>query len=390
MSNKKVLITDCWTRKGLSAVRSLGSKGLEVHALSHTRLAPGLYSRYVSHYQIVPDPSKHPDQYAEKVMSLIRKEKFDCIIPLEESSTSIFLKNRTEIEKYSSLPLASEKSFHIANDKSAVLALAKQLNIPTPKTFCPHSEAELQQALAELDFPIIIKPTNSSGSRGLHKIKNREEFDRIYPLVQKKYGNPLIQECIDTSGQGVGVGILALNGKVLVDFSYKRLREFPVNGGPSTLRESTHQENIKRWAAQLVQELQWTGVAMVEFKTDPKDGVPKLMEINPRFWGSMDLAEVSGVHFPYLLYEMAMGKNISQPVYPSGIQCRWLFPGDIAHFIANPKRFKLQPSFFRFFDKNLYYDDFKKADWQGNLAAIVCTFLSIFDLQTWIIGVFRK
>jgi predicted ATP-grasp superfamily ATP-dependent carboligase len=92
---------------------------------------------------------------------------------------------------------------------------------------------------------------------------------------------------------------------------------------------------------------------MVEFKVDPRDNKPKLMEINPRFWGSLPLAIYSGVDFPYLLYKMAMGEDFETvTTYKTGIRSRYLLPGDIMHFISNPERFNMKPSFFKFFDKN--------------------------------------
>lgn len=96
---------------------------------------------------------------------------------------------------------------------------------------------------------------------------------------------------------------------------------------------------------------------------------------------------VSGVHFPELLYQWSMGKDVEQPAYRTGVKCRWLLPGDIAHFLANPARFSMKPSFFSF--KGMYYDDFMKGDAKGNFASVWCTLLSIFDAETWKKGLFR-
>jgi predicted ATP-grasp superfamily ATP-dependent carboligase len=80
---------------------------------------------------------------------------------------------------------------------------------------------------------------------------------------------------------------------------------------------------------------------------DPRDGTPKLLEVNPRFWGSVQLAIQSGVDFPYMLYEWSCGRRV-QPVhnYQVGQMCRQLLPYDLMHFLANPDRFSMQPSFF--------------------------------------------
>lgn len=385
----KILITDSWTRKSLSAVRSLGVEGLEVHAVSHKVLAPAIYSRYVKKFYIAPDPSKRPQPYVAEILGLLKKEKFDALFPFEEASIAAFLEARTEIERLTALPLARAEAFETAQNKWKVLQLAAELGVPTPRSFLPASRTEAEEAIDRLGFPFVVKPTNESGSRGFKKIHDKREFEQYYPQISRRYGSPILQEYIDQSGQGVGVAVLAKRGKTLVSFSYKRLREFPVQGGPSTLRESTDDPILKGWAARLMERLDWQGVAMIEFKTDPRDRVPKLMEINPRFWGSMELAAVSGINFPYLLFLLSQGEPISQPAYRTGVRCRWLIPGDIAHFIANPKRFKIKPSFFSFFDKDTYYDDFHPQDLTGNLAVVACGVLGLFDPDYWRLGVLR-
>jgi predicted ATP-grasp superfamily ATP-dependent carboligase len=177
---------------------------------------------------------------------------------------------------------------------------------------------------------------------------------------------------------------------VLNAYAYRRLREFPVSGGPSTLRETIEAPELIEHAERLMQALDWTGVAMVEFKTDARDGVARLLEINPRFWGSLELAAVAGMNFPLMLYRLTRGEAVERVEARVGVRSRWLLPGDLAHFVANPRRFSLEPSFFRFRDADTHYDEFKAYDLRGSLATVPCAFLSIFDPETWKLGVFRR
>jgi predicted ATP-grasp superfamily ATP-dependent carboligase len=383
-----ILLTDCWTRKSLSAIRSLGIAGAEVHAVTHKRLSPAAYSRYAAQSFMLPDPASEPAFYLERVLCLLRSKRYDCVIPLEESSIAVFVNAREQIEHYTRLPIAQADSFHTANNKWQVLQIARQLAVPIPETFLPANEYDLRQAAATLGYPLIIKPVTSSGSRGLGKVHSEAALLEIYRSTLARYGPPLVQECIPQHGEGVGVAVLADHGKVLVDFSHRRLREFPVNGGPSTLRESTDDSEIKQYAAAIIGALGWSGVGMVEFKRDPRDGKAKLMEVNPRFWGSLHLCYVSGVNFPYLLYEWCMGREVKQPLYRTGVRCRWLLPGDVAHFLANPDRFHMNPSFFRL--RGVYYDEFIKGDLSGNFASVWCALLSAFDPEAWARGVLRR
>jgi predicted ATP-grasp superfamily ATP-dependent carboligase len=78
---------------------------------------------------------------------------------------------------------------------------------------------------------------------------------------------------------------------------------------------------------------------MVEFRIDARDGIPKLMEINPRFWGSLQLSILAGVDFPCLLYRMMIRGDVKPALhYEEGVRCRWLLPGDILWFMSSPRK----------------------------------------------------
>ncbi len=96
------------------------------------------------------------------------------------------------------------------------------------------------------------------------------------------------------------------------------------------LRESVEVSAAARdFSTRLLDRLKWHGVAMVEFKLDERDGVPKLMEINGRFWGSLQLAIDAGVDFPGILVDISNGNKVEPKyTYELGVKTRWLW-GDI-------------------------------------------------------------
>ncbi len=384
-----VLVTDGLWRKSLSAVRSLGRQGLEVGVTGDSRFTTSFYSRYCSRRVLLPK-AEHADAFIEAFLDELRGHPYDVVLPMEDDTIRVLLKHRDEVERYARLPLPSESSLAVASDKAATLALAGELGIAHPWTSQPRSEEELHELLPTVPLPAVVKPVNSSGSRGLHYATTPKELAESFRTVLSQYGPPLVQERIPP-GPGVGAALLfGSNHEPLAGFTYKRLREFPVHGGPSTLRESTHDPELLDTAVRLLKALEWRGVAMVEFKVDPRDHVPKLMEINPRFWGSLELANASGVNFPWLQYQVAMGAPVEPCFdYEAGVRCRWLIPGDILHFIANPERFRMEPSFFSFFEPGLHYDDFARDDLRGSVATVVCTAAQALRPEMWKIAITR-
>jgi predicted ATP-grasp superfamily ATP-dependent carboligase len=153
----------------------------------------------------------------------------------------------------------------------------------------------------------------------LKEIGTRYEYFSRHPFM--------IQEYI--SGQAEGVFALCDHGKPIVFFAHRRLRERPPTGGVSVLSESIEPNpEAQKMARAILEHVGWHGVAMVEFKVSA-EGTPYLMEVNGRFWGSLQLAIDAGVDFPWLLYQMAIGKNPGKvKPYITGIKCRWLL-GDL-------------------------------------------------------------
>jgi hypothetical protein len=80
--------------------------------------------------------------------------------------------------------------------------------------------------------------------------------------------------------------------------------------------------------------LGFEGVAMVEYKVETASGTPYLMEINGRFWGSLQLAVDAGVDFPRLLAESALGADTGPvPAYKVGVRSRWWW-GDVDQLLT--------------------------------------------------------
>jgi predicted ATP-grasp superfamily ATP-dependent carboligase len=163
---------------------------------------------------------------------------------------------------------------------------------------------------------------------------NTEILQLAASLQRQTREMPILQEFV--YGEELGVEFLCRDGDVLAAFAHRRLRSLSPSGGAAAVKEAIA-ENYKcigEQARRLVWELRWTGPVMIEFKVDERDGRAKLIEINGRFWGSLPLAVLAGVDFPWLYYCMATGQPVSNlPRYQIGIRSRhWL--GDLSHVLA--------------------------------------------------------
>jgi predicted ATP-grasp superfamily ATP-dependent carboligase len=354
----RVFVTDGYWRKTLAAVRGLGRTGMRVTVGESTYLAPACFSRYCHTRVRTPSPVLQPSAYLEFLEDYLNRHPHQVLLPMEEETLLLLAHHRTRFERLTRLPVADHASLLVARDKLQVLQRAEALSIPIPQTY-PVADLEAGRALLDtLPYPVVVKPRVGSGSAGIEYVTERAQ---LLPALRRAFAAahaPFIQERLPAAGAGIGVSFLLDEGhQVRASFVHRRLREYPVSGGPSTLRESCMHEEARKNALRLLQDLNFVGVAMVEFKIDARTGQPKLLEVNPRFWGSLALAIDAGVNFPYLLTLMALGQDFT-PVnrYRLGHRCRWLLPGDLLHFLQNPNRWHLEPSFFRFRAPRLTYD----------------------------------
>ena len=348
----KVLITDATYKHTLGAIRSLGERGIYVIAGASSKYAQSFYSRYCSEELIYPDP-RNEDEFAGFLLKYVKDNKIDVLLPVGYLATIALSKHKDDFCKYTKLPIANRDSMEIASDKDKTLEFAKNLGIAIPKTYNTIEEI--------VNFPIVVKGIKECGR--IRYVNSQEELSKI------TIANSVLQEYIP----GEGYGFLALfnNGEARAIFMHKRIRQYPVTGGPSTAAESIYDPKLRELGTRLLKALNWHGVAMVEFKKDLRDGEFKLMEINPKFWGSLDLSIASGVDFPYLIIKMAIDGDI-EPVlnYKVGIKFRWLFPDDILHLLANPGSIGAFVS--DFFDKNTK-SNIRLNDIKPNLFQILMT-----------------
>ena len=385
-----VLVTDGHFRKTLAVVRSLGRKGISVTVGERTLFNTSFFSKYCVKRLVYPSPRRFPNQFIDFLLKEIKKNHYDCLFPMEEETLLLMAKYHSEISQYTYLLSPDLKKIEFARDKKNLMQFAETHGIPTPKTFQipPSLTLPLKGGgegggadLSSIPIPAVIKPRISSGSFGIVYVKRQEDLIPSYQSVHGQYPFPIIQEWIP-DGEGT-FGLSALfdeASNIKAAFVHKKLRMYPVQGGPSTLREGVEHPQIMELGLSLLKSLNWVGVGMVEFKVDPRDGIPKLMELNPRFWGSLQLAIVSGVDFPYLILKMARRESF-EPIlnYTVGKRCRWLLLGDILHFLNNPHRFHLHPSFFQFFDPNTSYDIISKDDPFPVIGSAATFFTFLYD-----------
>ena len=332
---EKVLVLDGNTRSALAATRSLGKRGLHVVVGDRTRWTLSGVSNYCSETFTYPAPDRDPEGFVAVIRAECSRRNINILFPMTGITTAAVLRHRDQFERLS-VPFADYKTLETLSNKWKLFELAKELNVSIPRTCFVRNVRSLDDIYPRLQFPAVLKPYRSEiwsngrwMSAGVKYVRSIQELFKTVARYEYFNQHPfLIQEYI--SGEAQGVFTLYDHGKPVVFFGHRRLRERPPSGGVSVLCESiTPNPEAERMARTLLDSVSWHGVAMVEFKVSA-EGTPYLMEVNGRFWGSLQLSIDAGVDFPWLLYQLGTGRKLGRiDAYTAGVRCRWLL-GDLA------------------------------------------------------------
>lgn len=334
-------ILDAELQSALAAVRSLGRRGIRVVCGSTRETAMSFVSRFTAESFCYADPLVDQVQFVEDVAARIAQESDRVLVYTFSDATAMSLLMHAQmLPKHATVPGSDVSDPCSAFDKRALLAWAATEHIGVPTQYAVDSLEALSACAAEMVYPVIVKPhmsviwVHGQGVQGTAALcecadalmRTCEEQVKVRGVM------PLIQQRVQ--GTESGYFALAKQGKVLLEFAHKRLRSISPHGGASTLRESIAIDpTIRTQSQQIIAHLGWTGPIMIEWKQDT-DGVWKLMEANPRFWGSLPLALHAGVDFPYALYQHFCGETVdmkSSP-YRLGVQSRHLL-ADVKHLM---------------------------------------------------------
>lgn len=329
-------------------------------------------SKYCQVRWTYPSPRANTRGFVDAVKAKCLEEQVQVLLPMTDHTFETLLPFRDDLAE-ATLPAGDAKAFHSLTDKGELERLASSLSIRTPRTVEIHNQDEIASRCAGWEFPLVVKPAlPHTRQHGWSVPKVRYVFNpEALRQAAEEYlaihvGAVLVQEYVE--GQGVGVFMLFRQGTPLACFAHRRLREKPPSGGVSVLCESIPVDpELRRMTEQLVQAVGWHGVAMTEWKCSPSKP-PCLIEVNARFWGSLQLAVDAGMDFPWLLYQLALGRTPNIPdTYRIGVKSRWLLgdldqlymrlckPGDLLRSTWR-SRAKACIEFCKFSDPDLFYD----------------------------------
>ncbi|MFC6953238.1 ATP-grasp domain-containing protein [Halorubellus litoreus] len=293
----------------LACMRSLGHRGVYVIGTTTSGDAPALASRYCDETHVLPDPREDVEAYAKGLLSLARRTDVRAVVPLSEVDAYVLSRHRDAFATHVGAPWPDADGMRTAQDRLALFERAAVSGVRTPET------APLGAFDAWTDR-YVVKPRHTvvvvgGGARtGTASVHEPGVEPDVAAFVDAMGHEPIAQEYVPSAGE---FGFFALydHGTPVATFQHRRVRSYTYAGGASVYRESIADDALADAGRRVLDALDWHGPAMVEFRKDARNGEYVLLEVNPRFWGSLPLAVAAGVDFPAAYWALSTGADVT-------------------------------------------------------------------------------
>lgn len=327
-----VLVTDGIMKKALSVVRTIAPQSSSTGVVSAYPISMAGVSQHVDSQHRID--RSNPTEYIRSLNRVIDRFGYEYLLPVGGWTTWALVTNRSELSSDVEVVLPESGAMRTAQRKWETYRLAKRLDVPTPGTAQVSSPSDEQRMIDEFGFPLVIKPGIESAPKYIEYAESSTELRNSIAEYRRLYDDdPIVQEYLP--GKGCGFFALYLDGDCVGSYSHTRIREYPPSGGISACAESGPTGQLGEFGREVLDTLEWNGPVMVEFKRDAED-TPNLIEINPKLWGSLDLAVASGLDFPSALLQYMATDELPEFTFQPR-RFHWPLSGDLQHAVQRPR-----------------------------------------------------
>ncbi len=329
----KALVTDVHIRSAVAGLRALGRAGLDTIALAPTRGGAGRLSRYARARGLGPDPVGDPAGFVRSIGQLAAEHGRLVVYPGREAAIDPLFAHSESLGPDVILPYPGLDALEALRDKRRLAALAAGAGLSTPLTIFEGTAAQLRHA--GVNAPAVVKPVRPGGALGsAWVVESPVELERLLEML------PADEQVMVQARSAGKLSALAMvvgrDGSPVAHFQQEAVRTWPAKAGSSALGVSVEpDEDLMAGAAAMLASAGYWGFAQLQFLSDGH--TPKLIDINPRFYGSLPLALASGVNLPAAWHSVVLGKSHGPPAsYRTGVTYRWMEADIIAALRGSP------------------------------------------------------
>lgn len=322
LEKSSVLLPDGESPFAVSVARCLSSiPGITAHALSNTSNCALRYSRACQSFRVM--------ERSEATLSLSAISRAlaltgaTVLLPVDTTAIRFVSANHERLKEMAAIaPVPALESLELVENKWVLVGFLGHHAIAHPDTLLASDDDQFARSLSAFPFPVLLKPATGSNGRGIHGFADRNSLLGFLRSDREPQRQCIVQAYVP--GEDIDCSVLCHHGEILAYTIQNGFipgpRQFAPAGGITFLED----DQVLSTVAELMGRLRWNGVAHVDLRYDSRGGKPVVIEVNPRFWGSLLGSLAAGVNFPELSCCAALGKPFSRPL---GRQTRFVSAG---------------------------------------------------------------
>jgi len=236
--------------------------------------------------------------YVSRLLDIVEKHKIEILMPSSGYDIYQYSDNKEKLLKLGALPVVSDKkTMERCKDKM------QTFNYLSKKFDLPFTTIDYKKTSR---FPLIAKPRYGKGSKGIVKIDNEKELK--YVQTKRDKDNLIFQEYLPGTEYTIDV-LSDLECEPIIAVPRIRLE---TKAGISTIGKIVKDENISDTCKSIAKCLKIRGPCCIQMK-ESKEGILKIVEVNPRMGGGTFFTTLAGANFPAMILDMVNGKKPKIP-----------------------------------------------------------------------------
>lgn len=366
--------------QALAMVEYLKKAGYNVYLLYENYLNYAAKSKYIDK-KIHCDCPVDSDSYLESIIKAVRENSIDVIIPMGDATAQVISKNKERLQNVVKFKTPKYDDFMRGYDKNQLMRLCQENGYSHPQTLdMSHIESLEDERLTNFLFPALLKPNLTTGGRGMVKVETINELKDRYSSLHSEYGDYHLQQFIPPGGRQIKVQLFINDDLTLRAASMiNKVRWYPVSGGSNCCAISDFDKSLINMCHHILQDLNWTGFADFDLIENPESKELLVMEINPRVPACIKSPIVAGLNWAQVIVEGSLDMEPSHQEIKKGVVLRHLGL-DTLWFLKSPNRWHASPNWFKFFGKNVHYQDM--SGWTDPMTFLSGTWRNIKQIIT--------
>lgn len=355
-------------------IRSVRKAGHKVFLLTEKKNNYAGRSRYLSGVYVYHSKTG-TSSYLEVLKEIVSKEKIQAVIPTGDGNAAFLSEHRESLQSLVHFELPGISDFMKGYDKRSLMELCNKNDLPHPYTLDLSRVDFKSSLLLDFPYPAMLKPNCTTGGRGMRKVVSYDELAAVYPELHGQYGEYHLQQFVRPGGRQIKIQLYVDGeGNLLQSSVIQKLRWYPVEGGSCSCALSSEAPEMVGICHQILKDIHWVGFADFDLIEDPQTKTLLIMEMNPRVPACIKAVMAAGLDWGEVIVNGYLG--LPQKTYPyrTGVVTRHL-GFETLWFLKSPQRWSKDQHWFRFFGKDIYYQD--ASDWTDPIPFLSGSFRNI-------------